>query len=284
MNNEIIKIEQLPIITEKLHEIKADVTAKVNEAMNLVCTPDTLATVKKVRAELNKNFKDLDERRKAVKNAVMQPYSQFEETFKECVTDVFKKGDTELKNKIDSVETELKAAKAREVLDYFNEYLCSVEIGTGIPLFEFVTLERANINITLSASLKSLKEQAKAFIDRICDDLNLIATQEHKDEILYEYKESLNVSSAITTVANRYKAIEQAKAKEEERKAKAEAEKMAVKKVDTVVETLTPPTVEPIAPPIEEEKILKMSFTVKGTMPQLKELKQFIIEKGIEIL
>ncbi len=282
MNNEIIKIEQLPIITEKLHEIKADVTAKVNEAMSLVCTPDTLTTVKKVRAELNKDFKDLDERRKAVKNAVMQPYSQFEETFKECVTDVFKKGDTELKNKIDSVETELKAAKAREVLDYFNEYLCASEISTGIPLFEFVTLERANINITLSASLKSLKEQAKAFIDRICDDLNLIATQEHKDEILYEYKESLNVSNAITTVANRYKAIEQAKAKEEERKAKAEAEKMAVKKVDTVVETLTPPTVEAIAPPIEEEKILTLNFTVKGTLTQLKVLKEFLNKGGYE--
>ena len=181
MENNIIQVKQLPIIVEQLHEVKAEVTAKVEQALSLVCTEDTVKDVKKVRSELNKELKDFEERRKAVKKAIMTPYEQFETVYKDCISDTYKKADTELKGKIDNVENELKEQKKAEVKGYFDEYLTA----TGI---DFVTFENAHINVTLSASMKSLKEQAKAFIDKIVDDLNVINTQEHKDDILYEYK------------------------------------------------------------------------------------------------
>lgn len=268
MENNIIQVKQLPIIVEQLHEVKAEVTAKVEQALSLICTEDTVKDVKKVRSELNKELKDYEERRKAVKKAIMTPYEQFETVYKDCISDTYKKADTELKGKIDNVENELKEQKKAEVKSYFDEYLTA----TGI---DFVTFENANINVTLSASMKSLKEQAKAFVDKIVDDLNLINTQEHKDEILYEYKQSLNVSNAITTVTNRYKAIEEAKAREEERKAREQAEAEAAAKVESVVESAAPPTVE-------EEKTYTLKFTVRGTMPQLKALKEFLNNGGYD--
>lgn len=278
MKNEIIVVKQLPEIEEHLQAIKEEVNAKVKTALSLVCTEDTVKEVKKVRTSLNKDLKDFEERRKAVKKAIMTPYEAFETVYKDCVSDTYKKADVELKKKIDGIENELKERKRTEVKEYFDEYLTA----TGI---DFVTFENAHINVTLSASKKSLKEQAKTFIDRVCDDLALIDTQEHKNEILYEYKQSLNVSGAITAVTNRYKAIEEAKAREEERKAREQAKAEAVAKVEAVAPpvAVTSPAVEPIAPPVEEEKTFKMTFTVKGTMAQLKELKKFIIEKGIEI-
>lgn len=275
MNNEIIKVEQLPIITERLHEIKAQVTASVEEAMSLVCNEDTVKFVKEARTKLNKDFKEYEERRKIVKNTIMQPYNAFEDVYKECITDVFKKADADLKNKIDDVENQLKEEKATEIKAYFDEYLASKDI-------DFISFENANIVVTLSASKKSLKEKAKAFIDRICDDLTLIDTQEHKTEILVEYKRTLNASAAITTVVNRHKAIEEAKAKEEERKAREEAARKAAEKVETVVETLTPPAVEPIAPPVEEEEILTLRFTVKGTRTKLRALKEYLERNGYD--
>ena len=275
MENNIIQVKQLPIIVEQLHEVKAEVTAKVEQALSLVCTEDTVKDVKKVRSELNKELKDYEERRKTVKKAIMTPYEQFETVYKDCISDTYKKADTELKSKIDSIENELKEQKKAEVKGYFDEYLTA----TGI---DFVTFENANINVTLSASMKSLKEQAKAFVDKIVDDLNLINTQEHKDDILYEYKSSLNVSAAITTVTNRYKAIEEAKAREEERKAREQAEAESAAKVEEVVEAVVPPTIEPIAPPVEEEKTYTLKFTVRGTMPQLKALKEFLNNGGYD--
>ena len=275
MENNIIQVKQLPIIVEQLHEVKAEVTAKVEQALSLVCTEDTVKDVKKVRSELNKELKDYEERRKAVKKAIMTPYEQFETVYKDCISDTYKKADTELKGKIDSVENELKEQKKAEVKGYFDEYLTA----TGI---DFITFESAHINVTLSASMKSLKEQAKAFVDKIVDDLTLIDTQKHKDEILYEYKQSLNVSAAITTVTNRYKAIEAAKAREEERKAREQAEAESAAKVEEVVKSEAPPTVEPIAPPVEEEKTYTLKFTVRGTMPQLKALKEFLNNGGYD--
>ena len=274
MNNEIIVVKQLPEIEEHLQAIKEEVTVKVNDALSLICNETTVKEVKAVRASLNKDLKDFEERRKAVKKAIMTPYEAFEAVYKDCISDTYKKADTELKRKIDSVENELKEQKTAEVKGYFDEYRDS-KIADGITWIGFAD---ANINVTLSASMKSLKEQAKTFVDRICDDLSLIDTQEHKDEILYEYKQSLNVSNAITMVANRYKAIEAAKAAEEERKAREQAEAEAAAKV----EAIAPPTVEPIAPPVEEEKVYTLKFTVKATMPQLKALKEFLNNGGYD--
>ena len=203
----------------------------------------------------------------------MTPYEQFEEVYKDCISDIFKKADADLKGKIDSVEKELKEEKATKVREYFTEYLASKNIT--MPL----TFECANINVTLSASLKSLKEQAKTFIDRVCDDLTLIETQEYRDEIYHEYNSAyfLNVSGAITAVINRHKAIEEAKAREEERKAKAEVEQKAV---EQVAEVLTPPTV--VSPAESEEQIFTLSFKVRGTKTQLRALKEFLNNGGYD--
>lgn len=271
MSNEVIVVRQLPEIEERLQEIKVDVTERANKAMSLVCTEENRQAIKDIRAELRKEFNEWEEKRKEVKEAVLAPYNDFEKSYKDCITDIYKRVDADLKGKIDRVEDELKAEREAEVKAYFDEYLASKGI-------DFITYENADINVTLSASMKSLKEKAKAFIDRVCDDLNLIDTQEHKEEILYEYKRFFNVSSAITTVQMRHKALEEERAKEAERKAREEAEKAAAEKVATVVETLTPPTI--VDEPIEE--IFTAKFTVRGTKKQLKALKEFLINNNYD--
>jgi len=279
MNNEIIVVKQLPIIEEQLQAIKADVAPRVDAALRLVCTEDTVKTVKEVRAALNKEFKDLEDKRKQVKAVVLAPYEQFEAVYKDCVTEVYRNADNALRGKIDFVEGEIKDRKREEVAFYFEE----LREANGL---DFLTFEMAKINITLSASMKSLKEQAKAFVDRVCDDLALIETQEHKEEILYEYKQSLNVSAAITMVSNRYKAIEEAKEREaEQRRVNEEAVQNAFEKIGisareaaanvaAAAKALTQPTVE--------EKPLTVSFKVTATRSKLKELKAFLNNGGYD--
>lgn len=260
MENEIIVVKQLPVIIEHLQTVKQSVAEKVANALNLICTEDTVKDVKKTRAELSKEFSEWEEKRKEVKKAVLSPYEQFEAVYKECVTEQFKAADKELKDKIDDVENELKEQKRVELSEYFDEYVLSKNIGL------MLSLDDANINITLSASLKKLKEEAKAFIDRVADDLALISTQEYKDEILYEYENSLNVSGAITTVINRHKAIDEAKAWEKENAEKMQTQAAAIAKVET------------IAAPTEKEETLTVAFKVTATRTKLKELKEFLLK------
>jgi uncharacterized protein YecT (DUF1311 family) len=272
MSNEIIVVKQLPVIVEQLAQVKETVIQRVQTATSLVCTDETVKEVKKARAELNNEFKSWEEKRKEVKTAVMTPYEQFEAVYKDCVSDTYKKADAELKAKIEGVEKELKQKKADEVKEYFNEYRESAGI-------DFVTFEQANIYVTISASMKSLKEQAKAFIDRIDDDLALIDTQEHKAEILVEYKKTLNASAAVTGVNARFKAIEDEKRRIKEAEERRAAEEQHIAEITSAL-----PEPEPeIIPPVEEqpqEPEYTLRFKVTATKAKLRELKAFLDNGG----
>jgi len=271
-NQELIVVKQLPQIEEHLKELSLDVDKKVENAKNLVCTEENVTTIKQIRASLNKEFKEVEQQRKIVKEQILAPYMQFEEIYKTYISDKYKSADNDLKVKIDSIENELKAKKEQEVKDYFEEYKTANNI-------DFITYEQTKINTTLSSSMKSLKEQAKQFIDKIVDDLKLIETQEHKTEILVEYKQTLNVSQAITSVTNRFKAIEEEKKKIEQEK---ELQKFVV---DTAKESdkyseqiiLNSPSVEE-----KIEEILTLKFTVRATRTKLIEIKKFLDNGGYD--
>ena len=285
---DLIVVKQLPQIEEHLKELSLEVEQKVENAKSLVCTEENVTTIKQIRASLNKEFKEVENQRKIVKEQILAPYMQFEEIYKMYISDKYKSADNDLKEKIDSTENELKNIKEQEIKDYFEEYKKANNI-------DFVTYSQARINVTLSASRKSLKEQAQQFIDKIVDDLKLIDTQEHKTEILVEYKQSLNVSQAITSVTNRFKAIEEEKKRQEELKRKQleEAQRRADESIRAqteatrqALENFIPKTEETIlqAPVIEEkqEEILTLRFTVKGTRTKLRELKQFLENGGYD--
>jgi hypothetical protein len=269
---ELIVVKQLPQIEEHLKELSAEIDKKVENAKSLVCTDENVKAIKQVRADLNKEFKEVEQQRKVVKEQILAPYMQFEEIYKTYISDKYKSADNDLKTKIDLTENELKAKKEQEIKDYFEEY-------KTVNNIDFITYGQARINVTLSASMKSLKEQAKQFIDKIVDDLKLIETQEHKAEILVEYKQILNVSNAITSVTNKFKAIEEEKKKIEQEKELQKFILDTAKESDKYSEQtiLNAPVIEEKA-----EEILILKFTVRGTRNQLRELKQFLVNGGYE--
>lgn len=286
MSNELIIVKQLPQIEEHLKERSEEIEEKVKNVKSLVCTEENVKTIKEVRAELNKEFKEVETQRKMVKEQILAPYTKFEEIYKTYISDKYKSAEIDLKNKIDTVENELKKQKEQEIKDYFEEYKKANDI-------DFITYEQARINITLLASKKSLKEQAKAFIDKIVDDLKLIETQEYKAEILVEYKNDLNVSKAITTVTNRFKAIEEEKKRQEELKQKQleEAQRVAEESIQAqtkatkkALDNFNVSKTVVLQKPVEEkqEEILTLKFTVRGTRTKLKELKQFLESGGYD--
>lgn len=276
MSNEIIVVKQLPVIEQQLAQIKAKVTERVSAVTKLICTEETVKEIKKARTELNAEFKAWEDKRKEVKTAVMSPYEQFEAVYKDCISDSYKAADKDLKQKIDEVEQELKNKKAAEVKSYFEEYLASKEIA-------FVTYEQAGINVTLSASLKSLKEQAKNFIDRIVSDLALIETfTDLKAEILVEYKKSLNVSDAITGVKARAKAVQEEQARQEAEAEKRAAEAQRVEAIKAAIPEAPAAVEAPTEQTAAPERKFCIRFTVKGTKEQLIALKKFLNEGEYE--
>ena len=276
MGKDLIIVKQLPQIEEHLKELSTEIDKKVENAKSLVCTEENVKAIKQVRADLNKEFKKVEAQRKAVKEQILEPYMQFEEVYKTYISEKYKSADVDLKQKIDSTENELKRQKEQEIKDYFEEYKTANDI-------DFVTYEQAKINVILTASKKSLKEQAKSFIDKIKDDLKLIETQECKEEILVEYKQNLNVSRAIQEVANRHKLLEEEKRKQEEKVVTIvsnENHEITKESHEQLEEVFNKPLEQPEK--VKQEEILILKFTVRETRSKLKELKKFLEDGGYD--
>jgi|LSQX01.3.fsa_nt_gb hypothetical protein len=276
----LITIKQLPIIEERLKSISAEIDEKIAFADSLACTEATVKEVKAIRSELNSESAALEDQRKKIKTAVMEPYLQFEGIYKEYVIDKYKAADSRLKSRIDAVEDELKQRKRDSLEAYFNEYRDSLGI-------DIVSMDAWDPNITLSASLASLKKLAKTYLDSVADALALIDTHEYREEVLVEYKKSLNAPQAITTVVARHKDIEEQKAKAAEAEARAAAEREAVARVEQHA-AQTPP-LEPGKPiravtdeEEEEDPVRTLQFKVTGPVSKLRQLKQFLIEGGYD--
>lgn len=293
LSGDIIVIRQLPVIEDQLRSLRATVEHKVSEALSLAVTEDTVKAVKTVRAALNKEYKDLEARRKQVKLAILEPYDRFEATYRECIGDLYTEADQKLREKIDAVENGVKEQKREALREYFEEYRRSVYLA-GEPMADF---DAWCGKVNKTASDKSLRTAAKAFLDGLRSDLDSIATMENADEIFVEYKVCRELSKAISTVNER------ARLKEEERRRRADEaaeraarearEREAMAKVEAAAAAARP---EPLAPPVEApapapaasrpvdpDKVYpKVNFSVFNvTRRQLEKLVNFMKEEGI---
>lgn len=278
--DKLIVVQQLPIITERLHLLAGKIDAQVAAAQSLVCTEETVKEVKKVRTELRNQFKELEDQRKTVKQAVEAPYMEFEATYKDLVTNKFNAADATLKGKIDAVEYDLRQEKELAVAAYFDEYAASKQI-------DFLNFCDSGPNVTLSASEKSLKEQAKAFIDKVDSDIEMISTQEFKDEIMVEFKNNgYDGSAAICRVIGRHKQIEAQKEaaaqREEERRRMQEAAQHTISAAPQVSQ-MAPAQPEKLEK--DPDEVLTAGFRVRATRAKLIALRAFLeSDSAYEIL
>lgn len=196
-----IKLIQAPVIQHALAVVGQSVTDRIKE-LNLekqVATEDTIQTIKSLRAELNKELTTYEDQRKAVKKAVNDPYTEFEDTYKSEIAEKYKSAIDLLKDKISAFEDKIKADKKIAVMEYFVELCLSKNI-------DFLNFDHTGLKIDLSTSEKKYKEQCNDFVQKVRDDLDLIDTQDFKSEILVEYKQTLNASRAIKTIQDRKEA------------------------------------------------------------------------------
>lgn len=279
-DNELIVVKQLPIIEDRLDEAFIAVQERLNAMSNLVVTEDNYKELKKTRADLNKEFGELDSLRKNVKAAIEAPYKKFEGGAYKRLADAYKDAIGKLDGEIKDVEGGLKTQKQKELLAYWEEYRQSLGLDTAIA-----DPRRSGIKVGLTVSMKSLKMQARDYLDRIDGDLKMIDTLDNADEVLAEYRVLLNVTEAVRVVADRNKRVEDERirrlAEEESRRAREAAEK-AVDEAIKENEVAVTPTVS-MAPEEQEEaqeKILTTAFKVSGTLTMLKELKAFLVNGG----
>ncbi len=266
-----VKIKSLGEIESNMKEVKGYVENLNNYYKNITFTEETIKEAKEEKAKINKFKSEVANYRKNIVAEYNKPIKIFEDTSKETEKILTETYNT-INSQVANYENIEKQKKEQEIKDYFEEY----KVANNI---DFVNYGQAKINVTLTASVKKLKEQAKAFVDEIIDDLKLIETQECKDEILVEYKQNLNVSRAIQEVANRHKLLEEERKRQEEKIVHIEMNEnheISQKSYEEVENVFNKPLEQPREE--KQEEVLTLRFTVKATRSKLKELKKFLEE------
>ena len=273
--NSLVVVETLPKIMEQLDVLGEYIDNGLKDIDKLDCTEENKQFVKKKKAEINNTLKILEDKRKEIKNKILEPYNVFNNKFEDVAKIKLENASTLLSKKINEIEYEQKLKKEELLREFANRQFIANEIQ------DVVKFEDIGLNITLSASEKSLKEQIVQFCERIRNDLDTILLEELKDEIFMEYKKCLNYTQAKQIVLQRQKDLEQAKIQNDNIKAQSEN----AKKLQSAVYEVIKDELDDIKAPeqiIEDNEIIKVEFKVKGTRTQLRNLKQFLNAEGIE--
>ena len=265
---ELIVLRQLPVIEDRLRDVKANIEKRVSDALSAAFDSGSIDVAKKIRAELNKEAKEQDDLRKAIKNKAMEPITKFENTFKECSADAYRKADAQLKQYIDTGENAIK----RRCEDGLREYFAELCAANNI---DFLRYEKAGIKVDMaSAKAKTptkLRNQLELFVLGVSGDMRLISKMDDADEIMVEYKASLSVAKSVAVVQDRHRQLEAEKAVAAQRHEAQVREEQAVQQVQS------------FAPPVAaapQEEILCLTFSVTDTKPRLRLLKQFLDANG----
>lgn len=262
---DLIQVVQLPIIAEQLQTLRARWEQRAADAEAMVCTEETIQAVKAFRAEMRKEFDDVEVLRKAVKKAVMGPYERFEDTYGDCISKPFAAADRALKSKIDDTETALKKICEDGLRDYFAELCAAHHV-------EWLQYEQAGVKVDMASAKqktpKKLRERLAAFVEHVSTVTDSISCVDKAEEVMTEYKLSLDFAKAVDTVLARHKRIEAERQQMEQRAAQKAVEDEAVRRA----EALAPPTV------VEEQ--ISVTFTVTDTKARLIALREWMKANG----
>lgn len=266
----VASIDGVANIQSNMEGVKEQAIAIRDWYQSLVITEDMLKDINDEKIQINKAKETVAAYRKDIVKEFKKPIEQFELLAKET-EDILKEAYDTCNEAVKRHNDELKAKKTKEVKAYFDEYAKSLNI-------DFVEYERLGINVTLTASMKSLKEAVKVCLDKVASEIDLINIQKEEliPDMLVEYKKTLNVASAIKNVTDRHKAIEEEKARQEALKALKAEEEKTIAKAKEVIEEVTAPV------EVKEVKTYRSSFTVYGTVEQLRTLKEFLEKEGIK--
>jgi len=159
--NEIVKVESIGVIKQQLDKIEELIDEKVKnipkqlekiKKMSFIEQEDEKGDIKKYQQYLSKLQQKLEDKRKEIKKEINKPYDDFNEYYSNGVYKKLNDGITQLKDVVNEIEDLQKDEKRCELELFAKEY---IEFNN---LESIISFDDIPLNITLSASMKSLKK------------------------------------------------------------------------------------------------------------------------------
>lgn len=206
MNSITIEMPKLPAVSHNLEGIKSDLIELKNRYETAIYDDDTISIAKKERAMLNSVVKELDEKRKAVKNTYLEPYNAFEKEIK-ALEGIINPAISNIDSQVKAFEERQREEKTTEMQAHFNREIRE--------LSQFVSLEKIMNEKWLNkgSSIESVKSEISLSIDAIKKELETleIIGGENLLRLKAIYFRNLSLSDAISENAKLTKEMEKMK-------------------------------------------------------------------------
>lgn len=268
---------QVPEITVA-HEDELANTIKqyANKYDGLVVTEETLADSKKVRAELNKLSKAINDRRKEIKRNYDQPLKEFEAKVKQW--------DSDLHHVMDGLDAGIHEMQEREVVQRtkkVQETIAEMAPNYGVDVSE---IELRTNWLTKSISKKKL-------INEIAGEMKFVKEHHEKMAMIQKYCDGKEISfEPYRRLAETFEPLEvmkqidddlEAQAKREEAQKAAKQAKLERQKENTV-EVNGRAFDKETGETIKEEQ--RVTLTLQGNESEINGLAYYIKAMGLKVI
>lgn len=268
-----IELKQTGVIDYSGLDIIISNVKKEIEALdldNIEATEENKGKLRKLRTRFNKEKYEYEDARLEIRRAIERPYNEFKEKYDELFN-LYEENVDLLRNKINLIEDKQREDKRKELEEYFKEVIIDTTASfkeNNIDL-DFVKFEDLELNITISASMASLKKTINEKIKAIATDLIAISTNENKVRLLAKYQENLDLSKSLLEVQQELK-------REEEIINNAKP----IEKVEEEVEE----KVEKDHNVNVVEKVYKVSFILEDTKENIRKVREFMKDNNINYI
>lgn len=260
-------INNLPAIVSNLEQVEQWAIAQTEQDRNLVLvTDEDFESAKERSAQLNKQIKLIEDKRKEIKKAYNQPYEVFERASKR-VTAVLSTARENLWSQVTKSEEQEKENKKQRLREYWEEKTRNhvVSNRTFEQIFDSKWLNKGTKIET------AYSEMDKIFEETLSDIYAIRSLKSEFEVSLMDYYKNGHSVSEVISYNNRL----------QEAQKQAEIQKSWTSKVNTQTKEETANLPQNNEPSEETEEFIRMEFFVECTNEQLQELGNYLREKGI---
>ncbi|TPR12768.1 DUF1351 domain-containing protein [Apilactobacillus timberlakei] len=249
-----------------LKKLVADYAKKYEK---LVVTEESYSDDKKVRTDLNKLKKALEDKRKEIKRAYNQPLNEFESLIKEIEAPI-DGVTTNIKEQTDKFDQQAKDRKQQQIQSFIDEVCSNKGISSENIQIDPRWLNKSTSKKQWQEAASNAIEIAEADQQRVKQDIQMVKTFAETigvepEGYVYQVKKGSNANDVIQRMQNDL-SIKQAK--QEARK--ANTKEVGNKRVDLTTGEL--------------ENLIKRQILFTGTEKQFEQLKRFMNNNNIQFV
>lgn len=204
MNYDII-LHPAEIEFHNYEQLKASAMKLAERVSQVEVTEDNVKESKKLLASVNNEMKNINQRRIGIKKELLKPYSEMEAKIKD-VESIINEANSIVKSQIDEIAEQERQEKYREIETLFNRRVKHyVTINELFEPDDFIQ----NKHLNKSTSISKVESEMIEWLENVKRDIDTIVNMTDSEDILVEYVDTVNLSTAIHVIQQRKKATEE---------------------------------------------------------------------------